>query len=39
MYKCTFSDTGDDFALENLYDAYSFINIECMSDTSDRIKK
>ena len=39
MYKCTFSGTGHGFALKNLDDAYSVVNIECVSETRDGIKK
>ena len=39
MYKHAFSSTGDGFSLENLDGAYLFVNIECMIDTCDGIKK
>ena len=41
MYKHAFSGTGDgySFSLENLDDPYSLVNIECMTDTCDGIKK
>ena len=35
MYKCTFSGTGDGFALKNLDDAFTVVNIECICDTFD----
>ena len=39
MQKHAFSGTGDGFSLENLDGAYSLVNIECMIDTCDGIKK
>ena len=41
MYKHAFSGTGDGygFSLENLDDPYSVLNIECMTDTCDGIKR
>ena len=39
MQKHAFSGTGDAFSLENLDGAYSLVNIECMIDTCDGIKK
>ena len=41
MYKHAFSGTGDGygFSLENLDDPCSLVNIECMTDTCDGIKK
>ena len=39
MYKLAFSGTADGFSLENLDGTYSLVNIECMIDTCDGIKK
>ena len=41
MYKHAFSGTGDryGFSLEHLDDPYSVLNIECMTDTCDGIKR
>ena len=39
MHKCSFSRTGDRFAFENLDDVHSVVNIDCMSNTCDGIKK
>lgn len=39
IHKYSFGGTVDGFAFENLDDGHSIINIECMSDTCDGIKK